>query len=80
MDVQRITGAFGAELRGLDLSQPIGPDLAHALRQALAEHLVLVIPGQSLDVAAQRALTQVFELIRVDQLGQPRLAHKDDGE
>ncbi len=60
MDITRITGAFGATLQGLDLSQPISADLAGALRAALADHLVLVIPGQRLDVSAQRALTQVF--------------------
>lgn len=60
MELRRITGAFGAELLGLDLSRPISAALAHHLRQALSEHLVLVIPGQNLDLEAQRALTQVF--------------------
>lgn len=60
MDIRRITGAFGAELHGLDLSLPISEDLAHGLRRALAEHLVLIVPEQQLDIAAQRGLTQVF--------------------
>ena len=60
MQIARITGAFGAEITGPDLNAPIGPDLAGALRAALAEHLVLVLPEQHLDLAAQRRLTQVF--------------------
>ena len=60
MDIQRITGAFGATITGPDLGAPISDSLAEALRAALAEHLVLVFPEQHLDADAQRRLTRVF--------------------
>lgn len=60
MQIRRITGAFGAELIGLDVTEPISDDLAEALSLALADHLVLVIPDQPLTVGAQRRLARVF--------------------
>ena len=60
MELRRITGVFGAELIGLNLSGAISDDVAEALRAALAEHLVLVLPSQSLDRDAQRRLARVF--------------------
>lgn len=55
-----ITGWIGASLTGVDLRQPIGDDLAEALRDALARRQVIVLPDQHLDIAAQKRLTQVF--------------------
>lgn len=60
MQEHPITGAFGAELTGLDLTGPISDDLAAALRDALARNLVLMIREQNLDIDAQRRLTRVF--------------------
>lgn len=42
--------ACGAEIRGLDLAAP-GPVMAEALRQALREHLAVVVRGPVLDGA-----------------------------
>ena len=44
------TGApVGAEVRGVDLSLPVPDDVGEALRQAWAEHLVLLFRGQSIN-------------------------------
>jgi taurine dioxygenase len=45
-DVQRVSGALGAEVRGLDLALPIGERALAALKLAFLEHHVLVIPDQ----------------------------------
>ena len=60
LDIQPMTGRIGAEISGADLRGPIPDDLAEALRHALHRHLVIVFRRQHLDLAQQKALTQVF--------------------
>lgn len=60
LDETPITGTLGAEIRGLDLADPIDADLAAALRDALARHGVLAFRGQRLDLDAQLRLTAAF--------------------
>lgn len=60
MEITPITGFFGAEITGINLTGEIGPELADGLRNALAQHLVIVIRDQPLDPDRQRALTRVF--------------------
>lgn len=55
-----MTGTVGAEIDGVDLTEPISGDLAEALRQALWAHQVLVFRDQHVDIAAQKRLTTVF--------------------
>jgi|LNFM01.1.fsa_nt_gb taurine dioxygenase len=51
--------ACGAEVTGVDLSEPDAQTIA-ALREALAAHLVVVVRGQSLDAARLRVLGEAF--------------------
>jgi taurine dioxygenase len=44
--IRKITPEIGAEITGLDLSRPIDEDTRAALNKALADHVVLVFPGQ----------------------------------
>ncbi|MEM9277070.1 MAG: TauD/TfdA family dioxygenase [Pseudomonadota bacterium] len=60
MNIEPITGAFGAEISGIDLSSEISAEIADRLRDALAEHLVIVMRNQSLNADQQRVLTRVF--------------------
>lgn len=60
MQLIPITGVFGAEISGVDLSRPIDRPTADRLRAALAEHLVIVLRDQSIGPEQQRALTRVF--------------------
>ena len=60
LDEAPLTGAIGAEIRGVDLGAPIGEDLAGALRRALARCGVLVFHDQRLDLDAQLRLTAAF--------------------
>jgi taurine dioxygenase len=48
MIVTRIAGALGAEIAGVDLSQPPSAALSAGIRQALLEHLVIFFRDQSL--------------------------------
>jgi len=48
MIVTRIAGALGAEIAGVDLSQPPSPALSASIRQALLEHLVIFFRDQRL--------------------------------
>ena len=52
--------ALGAEIHGLDLAQPLGDDEISALRQALLEHLVITIPGQTLTPAETAGFCRRF--------------------
>jgi len=50
----------GAEIRGVDLSQPVPADLAAALRAAWFDHLVLLFRGQYLDAASYLDAARIF--------------------
>lgn len=60
MQIDRLTGFIGAEIRGLDLRQPISADLADALRAELGAHHMIAVRGQHLTLADQKRLTRVF--------------------
>jgi taurine dioxygenase len=47
--VTRIAGALGAEVRGLDLREPLDDARMAGIRRAWLEHLVLFFPDQPLD-------------------------------
>ena len=52
--------SLGAEVRGLDLRQPIPADVAAELRAAWYKFNVLVLRGQEIDVDQQRRLVTCF--------------------
>jgi len=52
--------ALGAEIRGIDLSQPVPDDVGNALRRAWAEHLVLLFPEQRIDDDQLLGAAQIF--------------------
>jgi len=60
MQIHPITGVFGAEITGVDLMTPLNEADATGLRDALAEHLVIVLRDQPIDAGQHRALTRVF--------------------
>jgi len=55
-----LTGTIGAEIDGVDLTQPFSDALAAELRAALARHLVIFFRDQHIDLERQKALTGVF--------------------
>lgn len=60
LELRRLGVALGAEIRGVDLSQALDPASVDFIRNALREHIVLVIRRQSLPPAAQVAFTEHF--------------------
>lgn len=55
--VLRLSGALGAELRGLDLGKPQTTAQVQSLARALTEHLVVSVPDQELSLDALERLT-----------------------
>ena len=51
---------LGAEIQGLDITQPISNEDQATLRAALTKHLVLLFRGQSLTVDEQVRFAQAF--------------------
>jgi taurine dioxygenase len=58
--VKRLSEAAGAEVRGIDLSQPLAPGLKDAILAAFLEHHLLVFRDQHLRGDQQHALTLSF--------------------
>ncbi len=67
MRVAKRHAVIGAEVSGLDLSQPLDPATICALKEIWAEHLVLVFPEQDLDEAAQVRFSRYFGELAVHQ-------------
>jgi taurine dioxygenase len=58
LNVRPLAGALGAEVRGVDLSQPLDKKTSADLNQAFLDHLVLSFPGQSMNPTSLLKLTQ----------------------
>ncbi len=56
----RLSPAGGAEITGADLSQPISPEFAATIRQALLDHRVVVVRDQALSKQQQHDFTLNF--------------------
>ncbi len=57
---RKMTGHCGAEVRGIDLCQPLRAEEVNVLSNALAEHCVLFFRGQSMTPVQQKALGRNF--------------------
>ena len=60
VEVVPLKAPLGARVEGLDRARVEDPELAAELRQALAEHLLVVIPGGRMQPAETRRLAQAF--------------------
>lgn len=58
--ISPLGAAIGAEIQGLDLSRPVDAATRDALNAALADHSVLVFPGQALTPAQLKAASAIF--------------------
>jgi taurine dioxygenase len=65
IEVEPITASIGAEVRGVDLSQPLGDVVIAEIRKALLEHLVLVFRDQELDCDSHIAFARSFGEIKM---------------
>ena len=61
LELTRLDAPLGVEVHGLDAREVPTPEVVHALKQAVAEHGVLVLRGQQLGAEAhQVAFTEAF--------------------
>lgn len=60
LSVRKLHPSLGAEVSGVDLSRPLDSDTRQALDRALAEHLALVFPDQSLTPEQYLAAATAF--------------------
>ncbi|MGA3397579.1 MAG: TauD/TfdA family dioxygenase [Acetobacteraceae bacterium] len=68
LTVRPLHPALGAEVRGVDMRAPLGPDSFKAVHDAWMQHLVLVFPAQHITDAEHVAFTRSF--------GEPELFHQ----
>ncbi len=66
--VRKLHPALGAEVRGVDMRQPLGADTFRELHDIWMEHLVLVFPDQHVTDAEHVAFTRYF--------GEPEIFHQ----
>jgi taurine dioxygenase len=69
--IRRLTGAIGAEVKGIDLSQPLDDPTFATIHRAFLDHCTLVFRGQFLDPAEQAAFTRCWgEVLHIPYLKQ----------
>jgi taurine dioxygenase len=69
--IRRLAGNIGAEITGVDTGTELGDDTVAQIRQALLDHKVVFLRGQSLDYARQVAFAERLGPLT---LGHPTLA------
>jgi taurine dioxygenase len=60
IEVCPVAGALGAEVRGVDIAQPLADEVVAEIRQVFLDHLVVFIRDQKLTPQAQLAFAQRF--------------------
>jgi taurine dioxygenase len=60
MEIVPLSSALGAEIRGVDASKPISPEIFSRVEEAWHRHLVILLRGQDLDEEQQVAFAQRF--------------------
>jgi alpha-ketoglutarate-dependent sulfate ester dioxygenase len=73
--IRRLAGNIGAEITGVDTGTELGDDTVAQIRQALLDHKVVFLRGQSLDYARQVAFAERLGPLT---LGHPTLASPPD--
>jgi len=58
LEVTPQPSGFGAEIRGVDLTRPVPPDVLAKVKAAWAKHGVVAFPDQELSLEAQEAFTE----------------------
>ena len=79
IDVRPLASAVGAEIAGLDLTEPLAPPALATVKRALAEHGVIFFRDQSLTETQQIALAGQFGPININRFfahaeGYPEIA------
>jgi alpha-ketoglutarate-dependent sulfate ester dioxygenase len=75
IDVRQLAGNIGAEIRGVDVAEPVSQAAADEIRRALLRHKVVFLRDQRLDYPSQVAFAQQLGPLT---LGHPTLASPPD--
>jgi taurine dioxygenase len=57
IEIERLAGSCGAIVRGIDVTRQRSPDEVERILQLLDEHLVIALPGQTMDLDRLEAFT-----------------------
>jgi len=68
LQAQPLTPTIGAELSGVDLTQPLSNEQVADIRQALHDHGVIFFRDQPLDPAALKRVGQYFGELQIHAL------------
>ena len=60
IEVRPIAGALGAEIHGVDMARDLDAEVVAEMRQALLDHLVIFLRGQSVTPLQQLAFARNF--------------------
>lgn len=77
IEVRRVSGALGAEIGGVDLSQPVADATIAAIRAALVEHQVIFFRGQTLTPEQQLAFGRRFGPLNIHPYVQGMAEHPE---
>ena len=64
-EIERLAGALGAEVHGIDLARPLSAAAKHALHEAWMEHQVLFFREQAITVDQHKAFARNFGELHV---------------
>ena len=65
IEVEPLSPMIGAEIRGVDLSKPLGNQQHSEIHRALMEHLVIFMRDQDIDLDQQKAFGRLFGKLHV---------------
>jgi alpha-ketoglutarate-dependent 2,4-dichlorophenoxyacetate dioxygenase len=65
LDVTPLHSLFAAKITGVDLSQPIDPEVQQAIERAMDTYAVCALPGQRIDDAQQVAFSRFYGPLEV---------------
>lgn len=77
LDIKPLTPHIGAEVRGVDLSQPLDNEEFAAIHQAHLDWMVLVFRDQPLDREAHKAFARRFGQLHVHPLNRARTGDQE---
>ena len=65
IEVEPLSPVIGAEIRGLDLSRPLGNQTFQEIQEALLRHLVIFFRDQDIDLEQQKAFGRHFGKLHI---------------
>ena len=68
LQITRLSGPLGAEILGVDLNEEVSGETADALRQAVLDHLLIVLRDQHVEPADHRRFCELFGEIQPQRL------------